>query len=40
VGLVNRKKLTVSIDFYGVPAGGSIFAASPVRVWKGKPKDK
>ncbi len=40
VGLASRKKLTVSVDFYGVPVGGSIIASSPVRVWKGKPKSK
>ncbi|HEV8487364.1 MAG TPA: M14 family metallopeptidase [Blastocatellia bacterium] len=40
VGLANRKKLAVNVDFYGVPVGGSIIASSPVRIWKGKPKTK
>jgi hypothetical protein len=40
VGLVNRKKMTVKVEFYGVPVGGSIIPASAVRVWKGKPKTK
>jgi hypothetical protein len=40
VGLVNRKKLTVKVEIYGVPVGGSVIPASAVRVWKGKPKAK
>ena len=40
VGLVNRKKFSADVHFYGVPVGGSITPSSPVRVWKGKPKSK
>ena len=40
VGLVVRKKFNLSVEFYGVPVGGSIGAGSAVNVWKGKPKNK
>jgi len=40
VGLVLRKKFNLSVEFYGVPVGGSIAAGDAVNVWKGKPKTK
>lgn len=40
IGLVVRKKFNLSVEFYGVPVGGSIASGGAVNVWKGKPKNK
>jgi hypothetical protein len=40
IGLVDRKKVTVAVEVFGVPVGGTIGPAPSVRVWKGKPKNK
>jgi hypothetical protein len=40
VGLVSKKKLTLDVEVYGVPASGAINPASSVRIWKGKPRSK
>lgn len=40
LGLVNKKKFTLSVELYGVPLGGTVNPASAVMVWDGKPKTR
>lgn len=40
VGLVSKKKFNLSVDVYGVAVDGTIIAASPAKIWSGKPKTK
>lgn len=40
IGLIKRKKFDLSVQLYGVPAGGNIAASNPVPVWTGKPRSR
>ncbi|HKG23189.1 MAG TPA: M14 family zinc carboxypeptidase, partial [Blastocatellia bacterium] len=37
LGLVNKKKFTLSVELYGVPLGGAVNPSGAVVVWSGKP---
>jgi hypothetical protein len=38
VGLVSKKKFTMSVDLYGVAAGGGIAPTDATTIWTGKPR--
>ncbi|HLG16990.1 MAG TPA: M14 family metallopeptidase [Blastocatellia bacterium] len=40
VGLTGTKKIKVSVELWGVAVDGTAFGASPIRIWRGKPKSK
>ncbi|HVF90813.1 MAG TPA: hypothetical protein VNH22_12150, partial [Blastocatellia bacterium] len=40
LGLVNKKKFTLSVELYGVPLGGAINPSGAVTVWSGKPGNR
>jgi hypothetical protein len=40
IGLVSKKKFSLSVEMFGVASGGTINRADGVNVWSGKPKSK
>jgi carboxypeptidase T len=40
LGLVAKKKFSMSVDLYGVGVGGAIAPASPATIWTGKPRNQ
>lgn len=40
VGLVSKKKFSMSVELYGVGVGGAIAPASATTIWTGKPRNQ